>query len=133
MEPEHVVTSGRGAVAAEGTAWESYEQVAVYLLNQVAAEMGLERVEGKQDVYGSRSETNWEIDGKGVKVGDESFVIIECRRYTTSKQTQEKAASLAYLILDPGAAVGIPLSPLAFREGSKMVPSAQAIHEGLMV
>ena len=35
--------------------WESYEQVAVYLLNQVAHALGLERVEGKQSLVGARS------------------------------------------------------------------------------
>ena len=41
-------------------------------------------MEGKQHVYGSRSLTNWEIDGKGVQVDGQGFVIIECRRYTAS-------------------------------------------------
>lgn len=32
--------------------WESYEEVAVYLLNQIAEKLGLERVEDKQKVIG---------------------------------------------------------------------------------
>jgi hypothetical protein len=51
--------------------WQSYEEVAVHILDQIASELGLDRVESKQHVYGSRSGTDWEIDGKGVKVGDE--------------------------------------------------------------
>ena len=66
--------------------WQSYEQVAVEIMNKIAAMLGLESVEGKQSVYGSRTGTDWEIDGKGVKVGGESFVIIECRRYSKQKQ-----------------------------------------------
>jgi 2-polyprenyl-3-methyl-5-hydroxy-6-metoxy-1,4-benzoquinol methylase len=132
MQAEVVVTKGRGAMAAGGTTWESYEQVAVHLLNQVASELGLERVEGKQNAYGSRSLTNWEIDGKGVKVGDEGFLIIECRRYTTSKQDQERVASLAYRILDTGAAGGILVSPLGFQEGAKKVASAEGVQDVLM-
>lgn len=84
--------------------WESYEEVAVYLLDRIAEKLGLERVEDKQKVIGERSGTEWEIDGKGVKVGDEGFVIIECRRYTTRKQTQGQMAHLAYSIIDTGAA-----------------------------
>ena len=53
-------------MAGEEKEWKTYEEVAVYLLNQIASELGLERVEGKQDVYGSHSLTMWEIDGKGV-------------------------------------------------------------------
>ena len=63
--------------------WQSYEQVAVEIMNNIATMLGLEGVEGKQSVYGPRTGTDWEIDGKGVKVGGESFVIIECRRYST--------------------------------------------------
>lgn len=110
-------------------AWENYENVAVYLLDQVASELGLEHVEGKQDVYGSRSGTSWEIDGKGVKTGDEGFVIIECRRYTTSRQSQEKVAALAYRLIDAGAEGGILVSPLGFQEDAKKVAAAEEIQE----
>jgi hypothetical protein len=120
------------AMADLSTAWKSYEAVAIYLLDRIASELGLERIEGKQDVYGSRSLTNWEIDGKGVKADGEGFVIIECRRYTTSKQNQEKVAGLAYRILDAGASGGILVSPLGFQEGAKKVAAAEGIHEVLM-
>jgi Restriction endonuclease len=119
-------------MTAEDRAWESYEEVAVYLLDRIASELGLERVEGKQDVFGSRSLTNWEIDGKGVKVGNEGFVIIECRRYTTSKQNQERVAGLAYRIIDTEASGGILVSPLGFQEGAKKIAAAEGIQEVLM-
>jgi hypothetical protein len=44
-------------VADEDKEWETYEEVAVHLLNQISSELGVERVEGKQGVYGSRSLT----------------------------------------------------------------------------
>ena len=69
--------------------WKTYEELAAYLLNQFAAEFGLSRVEGKQAVQGQRSGTQWEIDAKGVREGNQSFIIVECRRYTTSKLNQE--------------------------------------------
>jgi hypothetical protein len=119
-------------MAEEDKAWESYEDVAVYLLDQIASELGLERVEGKQNVYGSRSGATWEIDGKGVKVGGEGFVIIECRRYTTSKQNQGKLAQLAYSIMDAGAGGGILVSPLGFQEGAKKIAAAEGIQEVMM-
>ena len=115
-----------------GKEWKNYEEVAIYLLDQVASELGLERVDAKQGIYGSRSLTNWEIDGKGMKVGNEGFVIIECRRYTTSKQNQGKIAQLAYSILDAGASGGILVSPLGFQEGAKKVAAAEGIEEVLM-
>ena len=119
-------------MTAEERAWENYEQVAAFLLDQIAAELGLERVEGKQNVYGSRSLTSWEIDGKGVKIGGEGFVIIECRRHTTSRQSQEKVAALAYRLIDTGASGGILVSPLGFQEGAKKVAAAENIQEVFM-
>jgi len=107
--------------------WESYEQVATYLLNQFANEFGLERVEGKQEVVGQRSGTAWEIDAKGVRTGDAGFIIVECRRYTTSKQSQEKVGALAYSILDSGAEGGIIVSPLGLQEGAERVAAAENI------
>jgi hypothetical protein len=112
--------------------WETYEQVAVHIMNRIAAYLGLERVEGKQSVYGSRSGTDWEIDGKGVRVGDEGFVIIECRRYTKDRQKQEQVAALAYRIQDTGASGAIVVSPLGFQEGAKKVAAAENIHEFFM-
>ena len=114
--------------------WKTYEEVAVYILDQIASnlDLGLNRVEGKQHVYGSRSSTNWEIEGKGVKVDGEGFVIIECRRYTTSRQNKERVAALAYRIIDTGASGGILVSPLGFQEGAKKVAAAEGIHEIFM-
>jgi hypothetical protein len=114
-------------MATDTTHWESYEQVAVYLLNQIADILGLERVEGKQSLVGNRSGITWEVDGKGVKVGDEGFVIIECRRYTKSKQKQEQIGALAYRILDTGARGGIIVSPLGLQEGAAKVAAAENI------
>jgi hypothetical protein len=107
--------------------WESYEQVAVYLLDQIADVLGLKRVEGKQSLGGNRSGTQWEIDGKGVKLRDGGFVIIECRRYTKSKQKQEQVAGLAYRILDTAAEGGIVVSPFGLQEGAAKVAAAENI------
>lgn len=112
--------------------WKKYEEVAVYILDQIAGKLGLERVEGKQYVSGSRSTTEWEIDGKGVKVGGDGFIILECRRYTTSKQKQEQVAALAYRIIDTGADGAFLISPLGLQEGAERVASAEGIVPILM-
>jgi len=83
--------------------WLSYEELATYLLNRMAKEFGLESVQGKQKIQGKRSGTSWVIDAKGIIEGGGGFFIVECRRYTTSKQNQEKVGGLAYRILDTGA------------------------------
>ena len=110
--------------------WKSYEEVATYLLNQVASHFELARVEGKQKISGVRSGTEWEIDAKGILGGKrEGFVIIECRRYTTSKQNQERLGALAYRIIDTGAAGGILVSPLGLQEGAAKIAASEKIIE----
>jgi len=107
--------------------WENYEEVARYLLDKFADEFGLEKVEGKQKIDGLRSGTKHEIDAKGVKEGNQGFVIIECRRYTKSKQNQEKLGALAYRITDTGAEGGILVSPLGMQEGAKKIADSENI------
>ena len=109
------------------TNWRTYEEVATYLLSQFAREFGLERVEGKQDILGQRSGAVWEIDAKGFRRGDSGFIVVECRRRTTSKQKQEHLAALAYRIIDSGADGGIVVSPLGLQEGGQRVASAENI------
>lgn len=107
--------------------WKSYEDVATYLLNEFAAHFGLDHVEGKQAVPGLRSGTEWAIDAKGWREGNDGFVIVECRRYTTSRQNQEKIGGLAYRIMDTGAKGAIIVSPLGLQEGAALVAKAEGI------
>ncbi|RJQ26911.1 MAG: hypothetical protein C4589_09085 [Peptococcaceae bacterium] len=100
--------------------WQSYEEVAQHLLNQLAEHFELGRVEGKQIIAGE-SGTEWEIDAKGVSDRGEAFLIIECRRYTKSRLNQEDVAALAFRIQDTGAEGGIFVSPLELQSGAKKV------------
>lgn len=109
------------------SSWKSYENIALYLLNKFASDFGLSRVEGKQSVLGNKSGTNWEIDAKGFREGNNAIVIVECRRFTTSKQCQEKLASLAYRISDTGADGGIIVSHLGLQSGAQLVANAENI------
>lgn len=111
------------------TEWKTYEEVAAFLLHRHAKEFGLSKVEGKQSVKGNRSETDWEIDAKGFNDNGVGFVIVECRRYTKSKQNQEQMAALAYRIEDTGASGGIIVSPLGLQLGAEKVASAENILE----
>lgn len=63
----------------------------------------------------------WEIDAKGVKVDGEGFVIVECRRHTTSRLSEESLAALAYRILDTRAAAGVVVTPLDIQAGAKKI------------
>ena len=107
-------------------AWRTYEEVAQFLLDKIASELDLERVEGKQDLVGASGAT-WEVDAKGVKDGDEGIVLIECKRYPTSRVKQATVSSLAWQIHDLGASGGIVVSPLGLQEGALKVAAAARI------
>ncbi len=112
----------------EPTTWESYEQVARYLLEKMgdALGLGLERVEGKQKLVG-KSGMEWTVDGKGVKTDAGAIVVIECRRYTTSKLKPEAIGGLAYRIGDVGAAGGIVVTPIGVQEGGEKIAQYEGI------
>lgn len=111
--------------------WESYEEVAQYLLNQFAESFALGSVEGKQVIPG-QSGTNWEIDAKGIKIDSEGFLIIECRRYTKSRLNQESIGAIAYRIKDTGAEGGIVVSPLEFQKGAEIVAKYEGIQHVIL-
>lgn len=107
--------------------YETYEEVARYLLDRFCSEFGLERVEPKQKAQGLRSGTAWELDAKGIKIGGEGFLIIECRRYQSSRLKQEALGAVAYRIMDTGASGAIVVSPLDLQHGATLVAGAEGI------
>jgi hypothetical protein len=106
---------------------ETYEQVAQYLLDKFCDKFGLERVEGKQGLLGRRSGTNWTIDAKGICQSGVGFLIVECRRYTTSKLAQEDVGGIAYRIMDTGADGGISVSPFDLQKGARKIAAAENV------
>ena len=95
----------------EDPACERYERAARDILQRLRSEFGLSEVQGKQVVHGESGAT-WEIDAKGIVEGSNAFVVIECRRYTTSKLKQEGVAGLAWRVQDTGASAALLVSPL---------------------
>lgn len=108
--------------------WRTYEEVAQFLLNQFASELGLGRVEGKQIVAGHAG-TDWEIDAKAYRARNEAFLIVECRRYPRSRVSQEEIAGLAYRIKDTGAEGAIVVSPLGLQKGARLVARKECVSE----
>lgn len=106
--------------------WETYEEVAQYLIGQFAHEFRLEHIEGKQSVSGN-SGTSWELDAKGVRDYGESIILIECKRYTTKKVSQEIVAGLSFRIMDTNAVGGIIVSPLGLQRGAELVAAHKNI------
>lgn len=107
--------------------WEKYEEVATYLLDKIKKDLKLKSIEGKQKLVGENTGTEWEVDAKGVSEEGGGIVLIECRRYTKSRQSQEKVAAFAYRIQDTKADGGIIVSPLGLQSGAKKVAEANNI------
>jgi hypothetical protein len=106
--------------------WLRYETAAKQIIARLNDEFGLSAVEGKQVVDG-KSGAQWEIDAKGLTEGSNSFVIIECRRYTTSRIKQEQISGIAWRILDTGASGALVVSPLGLQEGASKVAAAAGV------
>ena len=70
-----------------------------------------------------------EVDAKGIVEGSTAFVIIECRRYTTSKLKQEQVAALAFRVQDTDASAALLVSPLGLQEGAAKVAAAYSVYE----
>lgn len=111
--------------------WESYEEVAAYLLNQFAEDFGLGAFEGKQVVAG-QSGTEWEIDAKGCSADGSHFVVVECKRHTKAGISQAITAGLAWSIQDTGGSSGILVSPIGLQDGAKKVAASARIHEVIL-
>ena len=118
----------RSKTDKEAKEWKTYEEVAIYLLGQMKDKFGLGLVEGKQKIKGKKSGTTYDIEGKGIRTNNEAIIIIECRRYTTARQSQDRVGGLAYRILDTGAGGGIIVSPLGLQSGAKKIAKAENIH-----
>ena len=111
----------------EPTTWQSYEEVARFLLQKLSDRLGLglEGVEDKQKLTGEA--TDWEIDGRGVGTEDGAVIVIECRRLTTSKVKQNAVAALAYSIRDLGASGGIIVTPIGVQRGGQRIAEREGI------
>ena len=111
--------------------WQSYEEVANYLLNQFAAHFGVGHFESKQVVPGA-SGTSWELDAKGCSAGGSTFLVVECKRHTKSGINQAITAALAWEIQDVGAKGGLLISPVGLQTGARKVANASNIVEVVM-
>lgn len=116
------------AKRAKNPAWKSYEEIATFVLNQCAAEFGVSRFEGKQDVAG-KSGTDWEVDARGWTEGDKTHFLVECKKHEKTGISQAITASLAYQIQDTDAEGGFLVSPHGLQSGAKKVAAANNIHE----
>ena len=108
--------------------WETYEEVAAYLLNRVAEHFAVGHFEGKQVVPGE-SGTHWQLDAKGVGENGARVIVVECKRHTKSGISQAIAGALAFTIQDVSAHGGILVSPLGLQDGAKKVAAHANIVE----
>ena len=106
--------------------WQEYENAARIVLYNLRKELGLSEIETKQLLVGNSGVT-WEIDARAWCDGSDKFLVVEARRYTSSRLKQEDVAAIAFRIDDLGAAGGIIVSPLPLQDGASKVAASRKI------
>lgn len=106
--------------------WRKYEEVAQYLLDKFADQLGLDRVEAKQKITGLISGREIEIDGRGVRQGNAGFVVVECKRFKDRVEA-EKLEALAFRIQDAGADGGIIVTPIDLQAGAQKIADSRNV------
>ena len=106
--------------------WLTYELAARKVLADLRQILGLKSIEGKQSLHGA-SGTDWEIDAKAWRKGNEGFVVVEVRRHTVQGLKQEELAAIAFRIADVGGVGGVVVSPLPMQSGALLVANSNNI------
>lgn len=110
----------------ETKAWKTYEEVARYVLAQLRDVLQISEVAAEQVLPG-QSGTSWNVEGIAIRASNGKFLILECKRYPTTRVNQEQIGGLAFRIDDTGADGAILVSPLPLQAGAKLVAEAKGI------
>jgi hypothetical protein len=106
--------------------WETYEDVTRAVLSDLREYLGVGDILGKKKYKGKITE--WEIEASSYEKEDKSkLVIVECRRYTTSRLSQETVGGFSYRIDDLIATRGIIVTPLGLQKGAQKIADAKKI------
>ncbi|TPQ32022.1 hypothetical protein [Cupriavidus pinatubonensis] len=108
--------------------WKTYEEIAALVLNQCAAEFGIDRVEGKQKVV-AKSGATFEVDARAWTEGNAAHLLVECKKHENTGISQAITSALAWQIIDTDAEGGFMVSPNGLQAGAKFVAAAANIHE----
>lgn len=106
--------------------WKRYESAAREILQHFASELGIISIAGEAVLPG-HSGTKWHVEGTATCLDDGGFLIMECRRYTTTRLNQESLGGLAFRIQDTGGAGAIIVTPLPLQQGARLVAESQNI------
>src|SRR5260370_27712594 len=100
--------------------WQSYEELARYVLRYFSDQLGISDVEAKQRLVGA-SGTEWEIDAKGVGWGGTGFLVIECKQRTNARLSQATVGALAFTVQDLAAQGAVIVTSIGLQEGAEKV------------
>lgn len=104
--------------------WLLYEDAARSVLNNIGAALGISGIGPKVKMAGA-SGTDWELDATAWVEGQDGFLVIEIRRYATSRLKQEDMGAFAFRVHDVGASGGIIVSPLPLQRGAAVIAKSQ--------
>jgi len=104
-----------------------YETVTRKIFHNLRESLGIYGVSEDKTKHIGNSSTNWTLDASCYPSEDGILVIIECRRKTTSKVTQEQVGGLAFRVGDIGASSAFMVTPIGFQMGAKKVATAKKL------
>lgn len=106
--------------------WQTYEEVARAVLNDLRKHLGIADITGYKDLPGN-SGTSWRVEGTATSTEDGGILIVECREHKSKALTQESVGGLAFRIIDTNGSGGILVTPLPLQKSAKLVAKAQNI------
>lgn len=104
--------------------WRRYEDAARAVLKAIGPALGISGVGPKEKKPGA-SGTDWELDATAWVEGQEGFLVVEVRRYATSRLKQKDMGAFAFCVQDVGASGGIVVSPLPPQRGATVIAKSK--------
>ena len=113
--------------------WETFEEVTAQLLEDSKKLLGIDKVtrHSRQNKPLPGKQTSWRIDVTAYDVKDEILVIVECKRWTTDRVSQEDMGGFAYRIKDLSAK-GIIVTTLPLQAGAQKIAEGENIRHILL-
>jgi hypothetical protein len=107
-------------------AWETYEDVARQLINDIKSYLGLSMVNPDKKKFPKKDGGRCEIDVSAYNMSDGKLVLVECRK-ENRRLIQEEVHGFAYRIQQTNAMRGIIVTTIGLQEGGVIAANGAKI------
>lgn len=106
--------------------WESYEDVARQLIDDIKEQLGLCRVNEGKFLFPKSDGGECEIDVSAYDISNEKLVLVECKR-KKRRLSPEEIHGFAYRIQQTNAKRGIIVTTIGLQKGARIAADAAKI------